>query len=387
MKLVNLDWLEVFCLEPLDGFPRSGEYFANRGWHVEVRDYGTPQYREVFTLFDHEHFSLYEVRRDPYSIKSKGGIFDPRACHIRLSNRACYQENPVGGLRDFLIANGYEFRNVSRVDICADFNHFDDKSDPSRFLSKFMEGRFMKINQSKLAAHGVEYLYEKGVRRSSNLSAYASDSIGGREFNSIKWGAPTSAISTKMYNKTLELSQGKPKKYIQHRWKQAGLENSNECPVWRVEFSLNSEIKNFVRLDTGELIYMGLNRIDTPDKIQSLFLILAQVYFHFKRKAKTRNGTPQRKDRCPDYFPFSRFDHTEKVVRLPLTQDPTRTDRILMRRLKEYYEDKISDMTSTEKRGIIDFMTFVAERFDEEDMREFAKKGEAWLYLIRTEYD
>ena len=41
LKCVNLDWLEVFCLEPAD---MPAQYFQNLGWQVNVREYGTPLY-------------------------------------------------------------------------------------------------------------------------------------------------------------------------------------------------------------------------------------------------------------------------------------------------------------------------------------------------------
>ena len=34
IKCVNLDWLEVFCLEPAD---MPAQYFQNLGWQVNVR--------------------------------------------------------------------------------------------------------------------------------------------------------------------------------------------------------------------------------------------------------------------------------------------------------------------------------------------------------------
>ena len=65
-------------------------FFVEQGYEVKAREYGTPQYREMFTILDGDHFPMYEIRRNPYSIKANGGVFDARACHIRLSNRQCY---------------------------------------------------------------------------------------------------------------------------------------------------------------------------------------------------------------------------------------------------------------------------------------------------------
>lgn len=72
MRCVNIDWLEVFCSEGLLG-PRDAEYFIRQGYDVEKRAYGTPQYRQMFTINEGGRPVL-EVRRDPYSLKCQGGI-------------------------------------------------------------------------------------------------------------------------------------------------------------------------------------------------------------------------------------------------------------------------------------------------------------------------
>ena len=381
---VNLDWLEVFCLEPPSDEPLNSEFFRRRGCEVKPRDYGTPQYRECFTIYDGEHFPSIEVRRNPYSIKPKGGIFDPRACHIRLSNRQLYQPDPVNFLRAFLLKFNYQFVALSRADICCDFNTFHDGRKPQNFLAAFMSGKYLKINQSRLSANELQYLYRDGSLVRGKTVFHASDNIQSRVFNSVKWGAPTSAISTKLYDKTLELQQQKPKKYIQNMWKRVGLKNDESNHVWRVEFEIKSEIKNFVKLDTGELIYFSLTSIDTPEKLNGWFLQLAQIYFHFKAKVLTRNGTTQRKDRCPDYFPFRACEQlpTMKPVRLTQTCDPTRTDRIIMRRLKEYCESEEMKMSDKAKFATVEFMRWIANHFAEEQMEQYARDYETRSMLL-----
>ena len=119
MRCINFDWLEVYCLEPKSE-PRDAEFFGSLGFAVKKREYGTPQYREMFTILEGE-FPMVEVRRNPYSLKNEGGVFVPESTHIRLSNRACYLQDPISYLRKFLQDAGYEFQSFSRVDICLDF--------------------------------------------------------------------------------------------------------------------------------------------------------------------------------------------------------------------------------------------------------------------------
>lgn len=390
MKLVNIDWLEAYVLEPDLDQPRNAAYFEARGMKVRSREYGTPQYQEVFTIYSSSNFPIYEVRRAPYSVKTKGGIFDPRACHIRLSNRQCYQARAVHIFREFLLIHGYEFKSFSRVDICADFNTFDNGKNPQQFLDQFMCGMYFKSLQSKMSTHGIEYLYKDGERqleigKAAELSAHGSDNDRGRHYNSIKWGSPTSAISTKMYNKTLEMKQAKAKKYIQFLWDKAGLENSDLNPVWRVEFSLKSEIKQFVRLDDGELLHMGFQTIGNYNNLYGLFSLLAQRYFHFKRRTRTRKGTPQRKTRCPDFFPFDNYSTQDYVpIRLDEIQDTTRTDRMLVKRLIEYLKSDSFHFSNDEKRGMLTMLRALSKMFYERDWDLLVEKYQDLIDLRRN---
>ena len=319
-RCVNIDWLEVYCLESLSQ-PRDPSYFQRMGYEVRLRSYGTPQYSMMFTIWE-DGFPLVEVRRAPYSLKSQGGIFEPNACHIRLANRTCYLPSPVSFLRSFLIAHQYVFVSLTRIDIALDFNLFDNGRDPARFVSDFMRERIMKINQSRLAAHGT-------------------DSWEGRVWNSLKWGAPTSIVSTKLYNKSLELAQVHDKFYIRDCWQAAGLDVSAD--VWRVEFSLKAAAQAQFDKQTGEYVPLSLSSYDSRDKLLYRFAVLAAKYFHFKRAVWVRKSSGeqvrQRKDRCPDEttFLFKDFggESFEPIRVLTKQHEPTRTDKILIKRLQD----------------------------------------------------
>ena len=72
MKILNIDWLEVYCAEPQDT-PLTADYFKEQGNDVEERKYGTPIYQEMFTIKRNGRPYI-EVRRNPYSKISQGGI-------------------------------------------------------------------------------------------------------------------------------------------------------------------------------------------------------------------------------------------------------------------------------------------------------------------------
>lgn len=317
-RCVNIDWLQIFCSEPA-WQKQDADYFTSLGYEVKQREYGTPQYKEMFTIYE-KGFPFIEVRRDPYSIKAFGGIFEPNDCHLRLANRACYSQSPINDLRRFMIAHNYHYKSISRIDICLDFNFFDFGDRPDRVLLDYMKGKISKINQSNIAAHG-------------------KDRWDGRLWNSLSWGSKNSMISTKMYNKSLELREAHPKYYITDQWEAAGLRT--DIDVWRVEFSIKSDMKGMYHEDTGEFQSNKLTDYDTRDKCLFRFHSLANKYFHFKYVEYTRDGKLQRKDRCKDkiLFHLTRDEKAYKPIQLTEQKEPDRTDSILCKRLEKIRDD------------------------------------------------
>ena len=189
IRCVNIDWLECFCLEDAINYPHDADYFRSQGWHVREREYGTPMYEQMFTLLDHYDLPIIEIRRKPKSDNmKKAGLFDPNSCHVRLTNRACYATGAAQMLQQFLETHGLWFQRISRIDICYDFERFDYGDEPQKFLQRYMAGRFSKINQANINAHGL-------------------DQWDGRNWNSVSWGSLKSMVTTRFYNKTMELRE------------------------------------------------------------------------------------------------------------------------------------------------------------------------------------
>lgn len=308
-RCINLDWLEVFAREPI-GEKRDADFFRQHGYVVHERAYGTRVYREMFVLDGNDGNALLEVRRDPAS-KGLSGIHDDNECHIRLVNRTCYFDNAAELLQTFLDGWGYMDVRISRVDICMDFTMFDKGDDPQAFVRRYFRHKYAKINQGRITGHG-------------------DDNWSGQEWNSLSWGSKTSAVTTKMYNKTMELFNAKDgtfeKPWIRQAWCLCGLvddwqqctKDGEKVNVWRVEFSVRSAVKNWVRIEIDgiEKNYQSIrNRLDCyigRDKLLVMFASLARHYFRFKKYKQSR-----RKDRCPDkiLFDFAGLQYTYKVGR------------------------------------------------------------------------
>lgn len=357
VRCVNIDWLEVYCLEDLNRWPCDANYFRRCGYFVDERPYGTRQYNQMFTIEDVHGDPWIEIRRDPPSGDSKFSGLDPNSCHIRLVNRTCYYDDCVSQLRDFLAKHDYVFKRIFRIDICYDFEYFDSGDRPDRFARRLVERKFRKVNQCHLAAH-------------------SEDTWADYEWQSFNWGNPKSMVSTKFYNKSLELScLKKDKPYIRYCWWLCGLvddpinqtrkmaDGSEYKPeIWRVEFSLKSQARNWIVIESQEgkrqkqkRIPHTLELFDTKAKLWDRFEELAYHYFRFKYREyknveqfilqpKVMKGKKKvdlqlkRKDLCQDkqLFKFNMNREFYKVQQLPKASTPDNADRILRNRLQLY---------------------------------------------------
>lgn len=333
MRCVNLDWLECYCLEPK---ACDADYFRSLGYLVNEREYGTRQYAQMFTVLDKDGHGFMEIRRKPVAAALAGqsrGIFSPYSCHLKLCNRYCYAENAVNLYADFLYKHGYAVQRIFRLDLALDFEKFDDGTDPKKFLLRYLEGKFTKINQGKIAAHG-------------------DDRWESRDWSSVSWGAPTSMVSTKMYLKTKELKEAKDKPYIRYAWWCAGLVDDWDTltkrkedgsvyqpDIWRIEFSIRSSARGWYFVQdcsgkkTEKLSYEHcLDTYDTRDKLIIAFENLAKHYFRFKRYEEGK-----RKDLCEDRVLFHFADkRVYKLDRLMTDEKQPRDIAALRHRIEQY---------------------------------------------------
>lgn len=328
-RAIYLDWVEVYALEPLQKEPRDANYFRSRGFVVHSRVYGTRVFSEVFMIEDQHGQPFIEVRRAAYqSDEDRRGFMPVNGVHLRLTNNVLYAHDPIDKLREFMIAHEYEFVKLHRLDIALDFERFDFGDDPADFIRRYMHGRYAKVNQANIAAHGV-------------------DTWAGREWNSLSWGNPKSMVSTKMYCKSLELEQVHDKPYIKLAWlddelidspvtmTKRGADGQIYKPViWRVEFSIKSSAKSWYMLEcdnrkhTRQPMPHVLSTYDTRDKLLLAFASLQRHYFFFRKYQPD-----QRKDRCEVKRLFD-FKLDDKLMKLQqhgaVAQRTTQLDRLLI---------------------------------------------------------
>lgn len=343
---VNLDWLEVFCNEDPQ-FPLEPMRAIELGFVVKVREYGTPQYSQMFTCYRGD-VPILEVRRLPYSLREEGGIFERGACHIRYVNRSCYAMNPLQEMRNFLRRAKLTFKSVSRCDICLDFLQFDNGDTPEMFIAKYMGDKVIKMHQAKL--RGVT-----GAKDYKEVFSFGGrDCINTKKIQSLKWGGQGSPVSTKLYNKCQEMKDTNYKSYIIDQWVSAGLckrqsvtdkngthialmRDGKEVDIWRLEFSVRLQGAKLIETENGGVMEFTLSSIDTRDKLLTLFHGLALQYWDFRKPELTETGKAKRSNRLKKVqFIKSRIRSAYVPKHLSSCLDLTRFERSLIRKLDKW---------------------------------------------------
>lgn len=341
VRCVNIDWLEVYAFEDNSKYPMNAEYFRSLGYFVNEREYGTRVYNEMFTIEDEHGEAFVEVRRNPQSGSSEFTGLSELSCHLRLVNRACYSNTAIRDLAEFMLKHNYIYQRLFRIDVCYDFVRFDSGDNPEKFLRRYIEKKYSKVNQCKVRCIGDD--------------AWASF-----DWESVSWGAPTSMVGTKMYNKTKELkATGNRKPWILQAWVESKLIDDplNPPDVWRIEFSLKSSAKNWIVIEDSDsknnkkrAIPHTPELFDGRDRLWQRFLDLAHHYFRFKivdylQKVNSDGSRNMvRKDVCKDkvLFDYSSRPVFYKVEAVSRSSEPDKKDDILLRHLN-IYREKHSD--------------------------------------------
>lgn len=356
-RCIHIDWLEVYCLESATRYPCNANYFERKGYLVRQRAYGTRVYNEMFEILNDNGDPMLEVRRNPASGDGSFSGLVPESCHLRVPNWMLYQGNAIAWLSQFLIDHEYIFKRIYRIDIANDFEVFDSGDKPSRFVRRYLEGQYRKVNQCSLSAHG-------------------DDTWSRCNWNSLSWGSRHSMVGTKLYNKTKELEEGgNPKPYIRSAWMMAGLIDNptdftkampdgtrEKKEIWRLEYSLKSACDGWIviEMEQGKKVKKQriphrLSMFDSKDKLWQRFQDLTYHYFRFKYKEYTDlcvksqgkvleshhsdyDRPLKRKDRCRDkklfYFDTNHVFTILSAVSSGLSR--YKTDGVLERRLRDF---------------------------------------------------
>lgn len=242
-RIIGCDWLELFVSEN-PSVDYSPEGFRRRGYEVKEREYGTKTMAQMFKIMDSRGEPFVEIRRDPRGLDKVGVqmVYSRGDSYVRLDNFYCYHPAPMRIMLEFLAANKYAVKKIYRIDIYTDFVRFDKGDWPKDVMRRIVRHQYSKVNQTERRTNGKDTWTE------------CFD-------NWISWGKKGSMVSTKFYNKTLELKEnGMRKPWIVQTWVEHGLidnsytlsKDGNPVDVYRVEFSIHGNAKGWVIVGKDE---------------------------------------------------------------------------------------------------------------------------------------
>lgn len=297
--IINIDWLSLWCdfstYEPTQLFTVKKLPYSTRQFSIIEEWY---LYNELFAT----------IQRVPNSsiLKATDGV-------IKIANRHLYQSEILPTINYRLDTQGIKVKHISRLDICADFNSFNDYDDPERFIKSFLMGSILHSGKTKFTT--------SGEHNRSNSFSY------------LRIGQKSSSVHSYLYNKTKEMKEVKFKHYIYDEWKVNGLDVSKN--VWRLEFTLDSQSTKFLDKKTGEYKRLELSDLYSKQMKEQLFSTLLYDYFRFK----VNNGT-KNKSRMMDCDLLSGVPTDLKVMRIASSNDAGRSDKILVKQLYNFERER-----------------------------------------------
>ena len=127
--------------------------------------------------------------------------------------------------------------------------------------------------------------------------------------------------------------------------KEIPIEGAKKIDVWRVEFSMNSEGRKWIDLGDNHVVDLSLNAFDNLDSLAATFFTCSEWLFCFiyaKWITKGATRLKERTNRCKKLQLFNtKFLHSHfKPQRQTETEDPSRTEKIMMHRLIAKSKDK-----------------------------------------------
>lgn len=247
-----------------------------KGYKYDLMPYGTRQFRELWFVYL-EKEKIAEVQRAPYS-----SALDPNGCIVKFDNRLLYSESCWGVISAFLMFHEIQVQNVSRVDICADFNRFETY-EVVDLVKDFLSMKLRHVGRGDGAAF---FEHRAKANKTTRINDYYM------QYSGLSFGSHSSDIRVYLYNKTKELAEVKDKPYIRDLWARNGLDNSRQRPVWRLEVSISGKGTKFKDNATGEVVTIDVVMLRQDHKVATLYHTFISHYFQFvKNRPNIKNVT------------------------------------------------------------------------------------------------
>lgn len=378
LKLINCDWLQLYCTNE-----DSLKMYSHSAYEVKSVNIQTRHFKIWEEIYQKGN-RIATINRIPCSpILPKDMIL------VKFDNSFLYAGNLFVNVHQFLINLKLKLKSITRLDICLDFQKFNQFENPEKLLKNFLNGKYLKLGKSTFQTAGKTYIKidksEKNkyiIERENDIKILYDDfKISGKSNKSnklqyIRFGGLNSNISYYLYNKTDELNEKTYKPYIVHSWELANYEKTND--VWRLEFTIKNSNAEIVDCETGEIKSLKSLEILKHENIVSVFWSLYDKYFQFVIKKGDSNKSRMKKldlltpDETPKIF---HWDEPKK--------QSNRADKIFIKKM-----NSVNDELRAKSPHLLKSNKQLLENFiDNRDLRKWAyENGYVDELLTTKEY-
>lgn len=286
MHLISVDWLTISV--------DCSNFAVNTNYSCVREPYGTSIFSEMYTI-GMDGMDIAILTKTP-----RMKHMDRNLGLLKILNPILYKPQLDRIINNIIFNFHLSVKGISRLDLCADFNRFNDYSDPQNFIRDFLAVKIWKIGQAKFKCAGkvakaptLPHYKRKGTLKDKD--EIESFKVIGKQssrhnFQYLRFGSNLSDVSAYLYNKTQEFIDVKRKNYIVEQWDANGIDSSQT--VWRLEFSLKGNGIKFIDTTSGEYYQKTLDMVLDPVLREQLYNACFLKYWIFRY-----NDGQVRKDR------------------------------------------------------------------------------------------
>lgn len=337
-KVLNIDWLSLFC--------DLSKCHANESFSLEDTNNRSLSFDKIFKV-KMGNRDVAELQAVPHS-----KFIDAHCGILKINNELLYSPNLADWLTALFFNTEIHPLSISRIDLCCDFQIFDNGLKPIELIRQFLNDEIIKVGKTTYYMRGEDF--ENGhiqwrsahgtfcVKNDFELMGDGANT--GDRFSYLAFGARTSDVRTYLYNKSKELREVKDKPYIRQTWRQAG---ASPADVWRLEFSTKGSRFKVISKETGEMITNSIRDIITSQTQDAMFSALYSRYFDFRTNTKK-----VRRDQETRLMLFD-GDYTHyHLQRYTKAKDNLRADKVFLKKLDKCANECYSSDLEIEENAI-----------------------------------
>lgn len=328
--LISLDWFQYCCRNSKQVSFEIGDVIegpfrdqANQKWKYRIEKPCEHHniYQHSYTVYSQDGQALVHLHYDPVS----ANIPDDYVA-VKVDNRLLYSLSWSWHLHNIIEALGLVPNNITRADLCIDFQKFENGDYPTDFIKNYVKDGYGQEYSCYIRKHSNKCfpVLTKMIHTNKQKTSYFVDAeqamhmrtkadSNGNKFNVqgiaedeeiikcesiwqyLRWGTRSSACSVYMYDKSREMRECKQKPYIYSQWQENGVldevdSNGNPLPVYRVEISLTSKALDYRKysyvngikaLNKDEIKSLRWDHFATQARLEECFWSFACEYFCF----------------------------------------------------------------------------------------------------------